>query len=149
MLTKVFRYSLAVGLPYSLLYSWSLLEKQPVGLTMQDTFYLMVTYPLSVAYAAGVVIVYLKTREGRGWKWLAMMGRMALTNYIGQSILGILLFYTIGLGKDIPIGLLQVELMAFIVYLVQLVLSIGWMSKFTYGPLERIWEISQPRGESR
>lgn len=149
MLTKVFRYSLAVGLPYSLLYSWSVLEKQPVGLTMQSAFYLMGTYSLSVAYAAGVTLVYLKTKEGRGWKWLAMMGRMALTNYIGQSVLGILLFYTIGLGKDIPTGLLQVELMAFIVYLVQLVLSIGWMSKFTYGPLERIWEISQPRGESR
>ena len=44
MLTKVFRYSLAVGLPYSLLYSWSVLEKQPVGLTMQSAFYLMGTY---------------------------------------------------------------------------------------------------------
>lgn len=131
MLTKVFRYSLAVGLPYSLLYAWSVLEKQPVGLTMQSAFYLMGTYPLSVAYAAVMMIVYLKTKEGRGWKWISMMGRMALTNYIGQSILGILLFYTIGLGKDIPIGLLQVELMAFIVYLVQLVLSVWWMSKFT------------------
>ena len=149
MLTKVFRYSLAVGLPYSLLYIWSVIEKQPVGLTMQRAFYLMGTYSLSVACGAGVMLVYLKTKEGRSWKWLSMMGRMALTNYIGQSVLGILLFYTIGLGKDIPIGLLQVELMAFIIYLVQLVLSLGWMSKFTYGPLERIWEISQPRGESR
>ena len=58
--------------------------------------YFISVYPLGLAYAAGLCLLYLKWKEGSVWKWLAAPGRMALTNYIGQSVIGMFLFYGIG-----------------------------------------------------
>ena len=75
------------------------------------------------------------------WKWLAAPGRMALTNYIGQSVIGIYLFYGIGLGLGSRVGLLQTEGIVLAVFLFQTVFSRLWLSCFKFGPLEWIWRM--------
>lgn len=141
LLSKVFRYGLAAGLPCSFLYAWSAMEQHPLGLTLHSLFYLVSVYPLGFAYAAGLGLFYLKTKDGTPWKWLASTGRMALTNYIGQSVIGMFLFYGIGLGFGTEIGLLQTELVVLAVFSFQIVFSTLWMSQFKFGPLEWGWRM--------
>lgn len=141
LLSKVFRYGLAIGLPCSFLYAWSAMGRHPLGIAMHSVFYLASVYPLGFAYAAGSGLFYLKTKNGTAWKWLAPTGRMALTNYIGQSVIGMFLFYGIGMGLGTTFGLLQTEIVVLAVFLFQMAFSAGWMSAFKFGPLEWVWRM--------
>lgn len=66
---------------------------------------------------------------------------MALTNYIMQSVIGMLLFYGIGFGLGSKIGLWQTELIVMGVFLFQIVFSHFWFALFKFGPLEWIWRM--------
>ena len=66
---------------------------------------------------------------------------MALTNYIGQSVIGMFLFYGIGLGLGSTIGLWQTEVIVLAVFLFQMLFSRLWLSGFKFGPLEWIWRM--------
>lgn len=68
-------------------------------------------------------------------------GRMALTNYISQSVIGMLLFYGIGLGLGASIGLAVTELVALGVFAFQIMFSLAWLSVFRFGPLGWIWRM--------
>ena len=94
--------------------------------------------PMSLGYIAVVVLAM----QG-GWQrvlgWLvAPMGRMALTNYIGQSVLGTLFFYGYGLGHwGMPRA--QQVLYVLAVFALQVLVSRWWLSMFRFGPLEWVW----------
>lgn len=141
LLVKVFRRGFTLGLPYSLLYAWSSMSGYPFGNTLHSVCYFISVYPLGFAYASGLCLLYLKWKEGSIWKWLAAPGRMALTNYLGQSVIGMFLFYGIGLGWGSTIGLWQTEVIVLAVFLFQMLFSRLWLSGFKFGPLEWIWRM--------
>lgn len=66
---------------------------------------------------------------------------VALTNYIGQSVLGIVLFYGIGFRLGTRLGLAQVELVAASVFLFQALFSRVWLKFCLFGPLEWGWRM--------
>ena len=109
--------------------------------TLHSVCYLISVYPLSFAYAAGLCLLYLKWKEGSLWKWLAAPGRMALTNYIGHSVIGMFLFYGIGLGLGSTIGLLQTEITVLAVFSFQILFSRLWLSSFKFGSSEWVWRM--------
>lgn len=129
------------GLPVSLLYAWSAMNNHPLGMAEHSILYTISVYPLGMAYAAGLSLWYLWKRERRIFRWLAVPGRMALTNYIGQSVWGMLIFYGIGFGIGANMGLIYVLLIATGVYLVEVMFSLIWLHYFRYGPLEWIWRM--------
>ncbi len=75
------------------------------------------------------------------FRWFAAPGRMALTNYIGQSVAGMFIFYGIGLGLGSEISLLVTELMVVMIYIALQSFSSLWFVFFRFGPLEWIWRI--------
>lgn len=141
LLLKVCRLGLIIGLPCSLLYAWSSMGGHPLSDTLHSLFYFISVYPLGFAYAAGLCLLYLRVKSLSIWKWLAAPGRIALTNYIGQSVIGMFLFYGIGLGWGSTIGLLQTEVIVLAVFLFQMLFSRLWLSGFKFGPLEWIWRM--------
>lgn len=141
LLVKVCRLGLIIGLPCSLLYAWSSMGGHPLSDTLHSLFYFISVYPLGFAYAAGLCLLYLRVKSLSIWKWLAAPGRMALTNYIGQSVIGMFLFYGIGLGWGSTIGLLQTEVIVLVVFLFQMLFSRLLLSEFKFGPLEWIWRM--------
>ncbi|MEV0156946.1 DUF418 domain-containing protein [Micromonospora sp. NPDC050686] len=101
----------------------------------------IVTAPfLAAAYAATLLRMF--TRWPRVADVLAPAGRLALTNYLGQSLLCLLVFTGVGLGlagRTSPAGTL---LIALAIFAVQVAVSSWWMRRFRYGPVEwalRAW----------
>jgi uncharacterized protein len=70
---------------------------------------------------------------------LSYVGRMALTNYILQSVVCSLLFFGYGFGLYEQIGAAGLWGITFLIYLVQIPFSMAWLSRFHFGPLEWIW----------
>lgn len=130
-----------VALPLSVLYAWSAVAGRPWGLTVHSLLYAVSVIPLAVVYIVGVCLLYLRHQQGVVFRWLAAPGRMALSNYISQSLIGVVLFYGLGFGLGTSFGLVHIELIALAVFLVQIVLSLLWLRYFRFGLLEWIWRM--------
>ena len=94
---------------------------------------------LGVAYAASFAMLFLQPAWGRRLRVLAPMGRMALTHYLSQSIIGIGLFYGIGFEVGPRWGIVGWLLAWAAIYGLQLWLSHWWLARFRFGPLEWVW----------
>ena len=70
---------------------------------------------------------------------LRFVGRMSLTNYIGQSIICFFLFSSCGLALYGSLKPSQLMITAFVIFFAQIVFSYLWLSKFGQGPLEGLW----------
>jgi uncharacterized protein len=77
------------------------------------------------------------------FKWLfALMqpvGQMAFTNYLGQSLICLLLFSGVGLGWYGSLERHQVYYVVGGIWLFQIILSHIWLRYFLYGPFEWAW----------
>lgn len=140
LLRRILWWGLAIGLPLGLLYTWSTVEGMPWGRVAHDITYLSV-YIMGFAYAAAFCLLFQRRPQAPGWTLLSAPGRMACTNYLGQSVLGILLFYGIGFGLGGKVGLLGTELIALGVYAFQILFSYLWMKAFRFGPVEWVWRM--------
>ena len=138
-LKKIMIYGLIIGLPLSWLYAFSVMEGKPWGLGAHSVLYLISVYLTSFGYISLFCLLYLKFKEGFVWRILAYPGKMALTNYIGQSVLGIIIFYGVGFGYGADTGLFATEWIALGVFLFEVMMSALWLSWFRFGPLEWIW----------
>lgn len=140
-LNRIVRYGFIIGLPLSFLYAWSAMNSRPWGLGMHAVLYFISVFPLGFAYVAGICLLYLHCSQWKVFRFFAMPGRMALTNYIGQSLFGMLLFYGIGFAFGAGVGLVYVVLIATGVWIVQALFSGMWLHYCQFGPLEWIWRI--------
>ena len=130
---------LCAGLPLSALYAWSAINSRPWGLGAHSVLYLFSVYITSFGYISAFALLYLRFRSAAIWRILAFPGRMALTNYIGQSVLGMFIFYGIGFGLGADTSLFSTEWIALAVFIFEIALSSCWLKAFRFGPLEWIW----------
>lgn len=70
---------------------------------------------------------------------LAIYGRMSLTNYITQSIIGVLIFYPFGLYLSCYLGYTASVIIAILIFFLQLNLCKWWMKTHKQGPFENMW----------
>ena len=141
LLKLVALFGMLIGLPLSLPYAWSAIEGHPWGLTIHSVLYTFSVFPLALSYAAAFCLCYVYRAESQLFRVLAAPGRMALSNYIGQSLWGIVLFYGIGLGLGANTGLVYVLLIAAGVYIFEILFSLLWLHYCRFGPLEWIWRM--------
>jgi uncharacterized protein len=64
---------------------------------------------------------------------------MALSNYLGQSLICTLLFYNYGLGLFGQIGAALGLLLALAIFAAQVIVSRWWLRRFRTGPAEWAW----------
>ena len=141
LLVCVLRVGMFLGLPMSVAYAYESVSGHPWGSIAHEVLYALSVYPLGLAYMAGLCLLYLRRKAWRGWQVLAYPGRMALTCYIGQSLLGILLFYGIGFGWGAGMGLCPTELISLAVFAFEILLCALWLRHFHFGPLEWLWRM--------
>lgn len=70
---------------------------------------------------------------------LASVGQMALTNYIGQTLIATSLFYWYGLGLFGTMDRISQMSVVAGIWTFQIGLSVLWLKAFKYGPLEWLW----------
>lgn len=140
-LRRIAHYGLVIGLPLSFFYAWSAMNGRPWGLGTHSVLYFVSVYPLGFAYVAGICLCFLHCPQWKAFRFFAMPGRMALTNYIGQSVFGMIFFYGIGLGFGAGVGLVYVVLIASGIWVVQSLFSGMWLHYFQFGPLEWVWRM--------
>ncbi|MDR2038991.1 MAG: DUF418 domain-containing protein [Bacteroidales bacterium] len=141
LLKKTMIYGFCIGFPTSVLYAWSAMNSHPIGLIMYSAIYAVSVVPLSLAYITAICLWYDKHKELAIFRIFAAPGRMALTNYIMQSVIGMIIFYGIGFGLGAKTGLIYVELIAAAVFGLQVAYSYLWLNHYQYGPLEWIWRM--------
>ncbi|MFC4728730.1 DUF418 domain-containing protein [Coralloluteibacterium thermophilus] len=95
--------------------------------------------PVALAYLA-LLALGLSAPLARGLRSaLAPAGRMALTNYLMQSLVASLVFYGYGLGQWGQMGRTGQCALVLVVFAAQLALSRWWLARFAYGPVEWLW----------
>jgi uncharacterized protein len=72
-------------------------------------------------------------------KALAATGQMALTNYLGQTIICTFIFYGHGLGWFGQLERFELLYVVISIWAFQIVFSMLWLSKFRFGPFEWLW----------
>lgn len=96
--------------------------------------------PLISALYVGVLILLLRLPLIR--KLLSPLksyGRMALTNYIFQTVFIYLAGYLFNLFDSLTY--LQSLIVCLTIYIIQLIFSVIWLRFFQFGPLEWIWRV--------
>lgn len=97
------------------------------------------TPALAFFYLAAVVLLFRREGPGRRLAVLAPVGRMALTNYLLQSIVCTLIFYSYGLGLFGRVPPLAGVGIVLILFSLQIVFSAWWLQRFRFGPVEWLW----------
>lgn len=143
MLRRVAVWGLAVGLPACLLNGYLNLsvpynQGEAAGLIFAGLYALGVG-PLALGYAASFGLLWLRPGARRLLRQLAPVGRMALTCYLGQSVIGTLLFSGFGLHLAGRVGPTLLWPLAAGIILLQLLLCRWWLRHFRFGPMEWVW----------
>ena len=94
---------------------------------------------LAIAYACGLVILWNRAATTRIVGLFAPVGRLALTNYVMQRVLFVLLLYGIGLGLIGRVGTTACVGLSVAIFCGQVVVSAWWLRFCRFGPLEWAW----------
>ena len=94
---------------------------------------------MCLGYVAWVMRALQSPFWQRPLAWFAPAGRMALTNYLLQSLVCTWVFYGYGLGYFEQLPRAWQLPFVFVVFLLQVVVSHAWLSRFRFGPMEWLW----------
>jgi len=94
---------------------------------------------LCLFYISAIILLY----QSQTWRLrlddLAPLGRMALTNYLLQSLVMTTIFYGYGLGIYGEFGPTGDLVLALIFYGLQIRFSAWWLERYRFGPAEWAW----------
>ena len=136
-LGRVAVFGLTLGIPLNVIYARTYESESPLHALVSTVAIL----PLSAGYAALVAWLWTGPSGSVLGQAFAPIGRMALTNYVGQSAICMLIFRSVGLGLGGTIGPTVYLPLGAAIYVVQLVASRAWLGRFQYGPLEWLWRM--------
>jgi uncharacterized protein len=108
---------------------------------LADALHLLAVPVLATGYVAAVVVAY---QCGVG-RWLlapfAAVGRMALTNYLTQSLVFGFVLFGVGPGLALvgKIGTTAIVGIVVVFFTLQVVFSRWWLGRYGFGPAEWLW----------
>ncbi|CEH29205.1 DUF418 domain-containing protein [Aneurinibacillus migulanus] len=92
--------------------------------------------PLSIFYISTFILLLERKFFLRILRPIGYVGRMSLTNYLLQTLIGLTLVKIFKMNLNI--SMIKDLFLAVIIYGVQIGLSFLWIRKFQYGPLEKL-----------
>ena len=100
------------------------------------------TIPASLGYMS-LIVLWNRGLDSALKQRLRAVGRMALTNYLTQTVLGVLVL-TVVLDAA-PVNRAGILLFVLAVWSLQLWWSQSWMNRFRFGPAEWLWRVATYR----
>ncbi|GAB3061295.1 DUF418 domain-containing protein [Salinicoccus sesuvii] len=139
LLWKVALIGILIGLPIKILtgYAMTYGMADPMWSMASMLAYTIGGPLMSLGYVA--LLILIMKRVGKFATLLQPVGQMALSNYIGQSILMVTLFF--GFGLFDKIDAVWFPLIVLLTFALQIIISHLWMKHFRFGPLEWVWRM--------
>lgn len=135
--------SCLIGLPLSALFVHSTLALDQVeGISWYFLLAEITKTASGLAFAliyVAVITLAMLTRARRWLGFFAPVGRMALSNYLLQSIINTTVFYGYGLGMMGKLGSFEQVIYLCALFALQALASRWWLTRFRYGPAEWLW----------
>jgi uncharacterized membrane protein YeiB len=135
-------YGIPVGIGLGLLGSFIAVSSTPGdehdGFMVARGLAMLGNLPACLGYVGMVVLMLHSNSPLARIRVLAPFGRMALTNYLTQSLICSLYFYGYGLGHWGMARAWQVVFVAAVLAL-QIVFSHWWLGRYRFGPMEWLW----------
>lgn len=94
---------------------------------------------LTALILCGFLLIFRNRQKGPFFNLLVPYGRMALTNYVLQSIIATGLLFGWGVGLLGQLQMRYLVIIAILLILLQMIASKIWLRHFRYGPLEWLW----------
>ena len=100
------------------------------------------TIPASLGYMS-LIVLWNRGLDSAMKQRFRAVGRMALTNYLTQTVLGVLVLTVI--LDAAPVNRAGILLFVLAVWTLQLWWSQAWMHRFRFGPAEWLWRVATYR----
>ncbi len=98
---------------------------------------------LTLAYISGMTLLFSRNTVKWVAKQFAIIGKMALTNYVLHSVLGTILLCGYGFGLvNHSISITLATFASIPLFIIMISFSHFWLTKFSYGPLEWVWRMA-------
>lgn len=136
---------LALGLPFAVAgVTWQLATGFSFRIALSSgVLNTIATIPMTIGYAGLLMLWSLARPDGIGGALqgrLRAVGRMALTNYLVQTTLGLVVLGWLLVEVDLSRSVLIVFVLA--VWAVELAWSQPWLAHFSNGPVEWVWRVA-------
>jgi uncharacterized protein len=95
--------------------------------------------PMALSYIALVMLASYGRWKSVLEKWIAPVGRMALTNYLMQTLIATTLFYGHGFGLFGSASRSEHWMYIVPIWIFQILFSRWWLETFKFGPMEWLW----------
>ena len=100
----------------------------------------LANFSFMLLLVVGVLVAFYHTSLKKFFMKLTPYGKMSLTNYIGQSVIGSMFFYNWGFGMYKHMGITFSVLFGVVLVLAQWAFCSWWMNRHNHGPLEGLWK---------
>ena len=100
---------------------------------------------MALGYVCLVMTICTSGKLPRVQARLAAAGQMALTNYLMQTVLGIIIIETMNEIKGERVAAFWMMIAMFIIWTIELSWSAPWLKKFRFGPVEWAWRTATYR----
>lgn len=140
---QAFIYACLIIIPFFLLQKLgtSYIHNRYVAIPYTLIFTTLFNFAFTTILVSAFTLLWFYKGNGRRWqKFIIPYGRMSLTNYIMQSIIGACLYYGFGFGLYKKTGSTYALLIGIAIFIVQLLFSRYWLSTHKQGPLEYLWK---------
>jgi uncharacterized protein len=112
---------------------------QPLQFLVGGAVFDVFNAALAVIYVGLIVSGFQKEKWRQRLISFYEVGRMGLTTYLLQTLIGTLLLFSYGLGWLGDFGASVWTTIALVVFVLQIIFSKWWLARFQYGPVEWLW----------
>lgn len=112
---------------------------QAVQFLLGGSVYDVFNIALAAIYVGLIVTAFQREKWHRRLMNFYEVGRMGLTSYLMQALIGTWLLFSFGLGLLGDFGANVWVVISLIVFILQIIFSKWWLGRFQYGPAEWLW----------
>lgn len=106
---------------------------------LQTAAYTLGTTPLALAYLAAAVLAWQSASAKGVLEWFVPLGRMALSVYLTQTLIQLVVFSSLGLGLAGRAPTVLLPVVAALILIGQRYLCAWWLQSHAQGPVEWLW----------
>lgn len=143
LLKYICGFSLVIAVVIGIVFNIAIIYKAGFLKIFHPLYWLVLSTMVFISTA--ICLLYVNGKLKTIFSYFSAGGKMTLTNYMSQNILAAFIFSGIGLGIADSMPYWFYFLLAVFIFIIQLLISKWWLSKYNYGPVEWLWRSASYR----